>query len=123
MFVTKKINMERDIEMRQTPQEAAKEYCKAWGMEDGHGYGVKDTYMIGFVQGAKWQWEQSPWISVEEKLPVDNEGVFFVVEWVDHGKGYFVGLYRNGYWESDHRIFPPSSQMGKVTHWMPIPLL
>lgn len=80
-----------------------------------------DLQNEAFIAGAQWQKQQSPWISVEEKLPAENEGVFFVVEWVDHGKGYFVGLYRNGYWESDHRIFPPSSQIGKVTHWMPIP--
>lgn len=75
----------------------------------------------GFMAGAKWQREQSPWISVEEKLPTENTGVFFIVEWEDHGKGYFVGLYGNDYWESDHRLFLPSSYIGKVTDWMPIP--
>lgn len=30
----------------------AKKLCEAWGMKDGHEYGVKDTYQVGFVQGA-----------------------------------------------------------------------
>lgn len=46
--------------------------CEAWGMEDNHGYSVKDTFEVGFVQGATWQSEQSPWISVEEQLPEDD---------------------------------------------------
>ena len=36
--------------MKQTVQERAKEMCEAWGMEDNHGYSVKDTFQIGFVQ-------------------------------------------------------------------------
>lgn len=34
-------------------KEKAKEVCDAWGMEDNHGYGVKETFQIGFVQGAR----------------------------------------------------------------------
>mgnify|MGYP001753965895 CR=1 FL=1 len=33
--------------------------CEAWGMEDNHGYSVKETFQVGFVQGANWQAEQS----------------------------------------------------------------
>lgn len=78
--------------------------------------------MKDFIRGAEWQAKQSPWISVEERLPEDNTGVLFVVEWKDLHKGYFVGLYYgNGQWESDHRIFLPDSSLGRITHWMPIP--
>lgn len=59
--------------MKQTVQERAKEMCEAWGMEDNHGYSVKDTFKVGFVQGANWQAKQSPWISVNERLPNENE--------------------------------------------------
>ena len=38
--------------MKQTAQEKAKELCEAWGMEDNHGYSVKDTFQAGFVQDA-----------------------------------------------------------------------
>lgn len=34
-------------------KEKAKEVCDAWGMEDNHGYGVKETFQVGFVQGAR----------------------------------------------------------------------
>lgn len=32
-----------------------------------------DEFKDGFIAGAKWQTEQSPWISVEERLPEQNE--------------------------------------------------
>lgn len=66
--------------MKQTVQEVAKEMCEAWGMEDNHGYSVKDTYQVGFVQGANWQAEQSPWISVEERLPEEEKEVLVLYE-------------------------------------------
>lgn len=76
----------------------------------------------GFKEGANWQAKQSLWISVKERLPEQNTGVFFTVEWKDCHKGYFVGLYYgDGQWESDHRIFLPDSSLGCITHWMPIP--
>lgn len=78
--------------------------------------------MEDFQCGVQWQAEQSPWISVKERLPEENTSVFFTVEWKDLHKGYFVGLYYgNGQWESDHRIFLPDSSLGRITHWMPIP--
>lgn len=61
--------------MKQTVQERAKEMCEAWGMEDNHGYSVKDTFQIGFVQGANWQSEQSPWISIDDRFPDNKEQV------------------------------------------------
>lgn len=30
------------MNMKQTVQERAKEMCEAWGMEDNHGYSVKE---------------------------------------------------------------------------------
>lgn len=76
-----------------------------------------------FASGAEWQAKQSPWISVEDRLPEGNTGVFFTVEWNDIYKvGYFVGLYyEDGQWESERRIFLPNSSLVRVTHWMPIP--
>ena len=86
---------------------------------------VIETYMRKvFASGVEWQKKQSPWISVKERLPEENKGAFFIVEWKDHHKGYFVGIYEgNDCWESDHRIFLPNSPIGKVTHWMPMPEL
>lgn len=79
-------------------------------------------YLDGFKDGAEWQAKQSPWISVKERLPGKNTGVFFTVEWKDSCKGYFVGLYYgNGQWESDNRIFLQDSPLYRITHYMPIP--
>ena len=46
-----------------------------------------------FASGVEWQKKQSPWISVKERLPEVDTGVFFTVEWKDLHKGYFVGVY------------------------------
>lgn len=59
--------------MKQTVQERAKEMCEAWEMEDNHGYSVKETFQVGFVQGANWQAEQSPWIKAKDQLPFVDE--------------------------------------------------
>lgn len=81
-----------------------------------------DEFKEGFISGAEWQSKQSPWISVKERLPEKNTGVFFTVEWKDSRKGYFVGLYYgNGQWESDNRIFLQDSPLYRITHYMPIP--
>lgn len=65
--------------------------------------------------------EYSSWISVEKRLPKENTGVFFKVQWKNNHNGYFVGVYYgNECWESDHRIFTPNTQVGIVTHWKPI---
>lgn len=82
-----------------------------------------DAMLNMFFKGAEWHAKQSPWISVEDRLPEGNTGVFFTVEWNDiHKVGYFVGLYyEDGQWESERRIFLPNSSLVRVTHWMPIP--
>lgn len=62
-----------------------------------------------------------PWISVSNRLPRKNTGVFFVVERKDHRKGYYVGVYNgNNCWESCYHYFLPNSPQGKVVYWMPI---
>ncbi len=49
-------------------REDAVRACAAWGMEDGNGYGVKDTFQLGFVQGGFYALSHQ-WISVEEAVP------------------------------------------------------
>lgn len=107
--------------MKQTVKEAAKEYAdRMYGPED-KGVLYRET-INDFIAGAEWQSKQSPWISVEDKLPEENTGVLFLVEWGKNHYGYFVGVYYgNGCWESDHRVFLPDSKIGKVTYWMPLP--
>lgn len=99
--------------MKQTVQEAAREICEAWGMEDNHGYGVKDTFEVGFCQGAQWQAKQSPWISVEEQLPD-----------TDNGQSLYEVLVKtcDGRYNVACNVSVEFlAEKGEVTHWMPIP--
>ena len=99
--------------MKQTVQERADEMCEAWGMEDNHGYSVKDTFKVGFVQGANWQEKQSPWISVEKQLPETNDGQSLYEVIVATSDRRFQVVINT---EVEHLV----GLLG-VTHWMPIP--
>lgn len=78
-------------------------------------------YLDGFKDGAEWQSKQSPWISVEERLPEPDKEVLlydknsirhYVIGWLRRHKVYNKGMWAliNG-WVEDKNI----------THWMPIP--
>ncbi len=56
--------------MKQTVEEAAREYSSqwAWNSQPDMWQSEKD-----FKAGAEWQSRQSPWISVKERLPEQNE--------------------------------------------------
>lgn len=89
---------------------------------------LRQAYAKGFVDGTK----QSPWISVNERLPENNENIIIMCE---HG-AIFNGTYCNGVWfcmdgyihdtykgnliYSSMCSIPP---LWKPTHWMPIPVL
>ena len=111
--------------MKQTVEEAARKNILFNHRTVDRTLSGKDLAKFGeinFVQGAEWQSKQSPWISVKERLPGKNTGVFFTVEWKDSCNGYFVGLYYgNGQWESDNRMFLQDSPLYRITHYMPIP--
>lgn len=65
----------------------------------------------GFKAGAEWQSKQSPWISVEERLPEELTSVLVRSEY--EGKSlYEVAFVINGKWKCRN---------GKPTHWTPIP--
>lgn len=65
--------------MKQTSKEAAKEYAKSVidsfgrrGVPSGIS-DIKEMIALGFENGAEWQEKQSPWISVENRLPEVGE--------------------------------------------------
>lgn len=76
--------------MKQTVEEAAKEARMA-SAETLTTYGTHTslddfTYLshdeiaeAAFIKGADWQAKQSPWISVEERLPEEGQKVFVLV--------------------------------------------
>lgn len=82
---------------------------------------AKAIALRAFKKGAEWQSRQSPWISVEERLPEPDKEVLlydknsirhYVIGWLQRDKGYNKGMWAlsNG-WVEDKDI----------THWMPIP--
>jgi len=109
--------------MKQTVEEAASENILFNHRTVDRTLFGKDLAKFGemnFVQGAKWQARQSPWISVKERLPEPNKEVLlydknsirhYVIGWLRRDKGYNEGMWRlsNG-WVEDKGI----------THWMPI---
>ena len=71
--------MERDIDMRQTVEEAAKLFsnrCRIANCQSSLDYPYDDIDMINaFKAGAEWQAKQSPWVSIKERLPKENDMV------------------------------------------------
>ena len=139
--------MERDIDMGQTIEEAARiervriilELHADYKIHGDAGHYVISSAVIGkygvnlFKAGAEWQAKQSPWISVEERLPNKGQrvlvGFLYYYKYSDREaesrKHIDVFTYENGVWTTDSDI----SYLGKsvekddikVICWMPIP--
>lgn len=103
--------------MKQTVEEAAKKYSNDFRNRQRH---CEPYCIVDFISGAQWQSKQSPWISVNERLPEPNKEVLlydknpirhYVIGWLRKDKGYNKGMWAlsNG-WIEDKDI----------THWMPI---
>lgn len=108
--------------MKQTLEEAAKEnilFNHRTVDRTLSGGNLAQFGITNFIQGAEWQAKQSPWISVKDKLP-DNQNIVLVRD----EYGGFCTAYLHGpksgfitYGEEAYRKF------GEITHWMPIPPL
>lgn len=125
--------------MKQTVEEAAYDYAtnKTKFRKDVLKEVDADTYvsrhadsMEDFQCGAEWQSKQSPWISVNERLPEENENIIIMCE---HG-AIFNGTYCNGVWfcmdgyiHDIYKSNPIYSSMSSIPSlwepvaWMPIP--
>lgn len=68
--------------MKQTVEEAAKEYWDSWLKNNPNADKTRIVSLgFAFKAGAEWQSKQSPWISVNERLPEENQKVFVLVMW------------------------------------------
>ena len=102
--------------MKQTLEEAAKEnilFNHRTADRTLSGKNLAQFGEINFIQGAEWHAKQSPWISVEDRLPETNEGQsLYEVIVVTSDRRFLVVINT----EVEHLV----GLLG-VTHWMPIP--
>ncbi len=107
--------------MKQTVEEAASENILFNHRTVDRTLAGKDLAKFGeinFVQGAEWQSKQSPWISVEERLP-EESGYYFVTDGAVVEKVYFFKKW-NKFAETEeypHLFYDE----GVIKAWFPIP--
>lgn len=78
-----------------------------------------ECFKKGFKEGVIWQKKQSPWISVKDKLP-DNQDIVLVRD--EYGgvcTAYLHGP-KSGFITYGEEAY---CKFGEITHWMPIPPL
>ena len=102
--------------MKQTVEEVAREAA-----EDCYECHYDDSLEMrlvkeAFRQGAEWQSKQSPWISVEDKLPSLNQKVI-----VYNGKQIYISHRTEKDYAKDANSFLYGLQTYNVVAWMPIP--
>lgn len=77
-----------------------------------------DEFKEGFITGADWQAKQSPWISVEERLPEEGQKVFVLTMCCGVSRILTQRFYKTNAFDKDNRwIFGNSI----VLAWLPIP--
>lgn len=93
--------------MKQSVEAAAVEYVKS----------TSTCYAESFIAGAEWQDKQSPWVSVEERLPENQDIVLVRDEYGGKATAYLHGKDSGFivYGEDAYKVF------GEITHWMRIP--
>lgn len=103
--------------MKQTVEEAAKEYWDSWLKNNPNADKTRIVSLgFAFKAGAEWQSKQSPWISVEDKLPSLNQKVI-----VYNGKQVYISHRTEKDYAKDANSFLYGLQAYNVVAWMPIP--
>lgn len=104
--------------MKQTVEEVAREAA-----EDCYECHYDDSLEMrlvkeAFIYGAEWQSKQSPWISVEERLP-EESGYYFITDGAVVEKVYFFKKWNKfaELGEYSHLFYDE----GVIKAWLPIP--
>ena len=102
-------------------EEAAREYASCEVSEGGLDglRGIEAGKIEPFIAGAQWQSKQSPWISVKERLPDNDDDLYIVLDTKlkPHGCGVCEFNLDINKWVSVGGIIV------NPTHWMPIPII
>lgn len=111
--------------MKQTVEEAAREYRDFMVKDNG---GSQYDFVSGdikdaFKDGAEWQAKQSPWISVEERLPPCSDEDLFLLGIDSRGVENIpdVGYMHYSKDNNPRKDLFVCGELIEVTHWMPIP--
>ena len=97
--------------MKRTVEEVAREYSNDCRNRQRH---CEPYCIVDFISGAEWQSKQSPWISVNERLPENNTVVL-----TRGAYGFLIcQLSSLGEWETGANV--NKERLG-ITHWIPIP--
>lgn len=97
--------------MKQTLKEAARKYADEIYDTADRGILYRET-QDDFIAGAEWHAKQSPWISVEERLPNYKEEVLVLYEYegrIQIQQSLYLG-------QKDWRF-----SSSRILAWMPIP--
>ncbi|MFV0325349.1 MAG: DUF551 domain-containing protein [Bacteroides xylanisolvens] len=98
--------------MKQTLEEAAKRYADKMYYPADRGVLHKETQK-DFIAGAKWHAKQSPWISVEERLPEEGQEVIVLYEYVS------TLMVETSFYHKEYEVWCFGDS--KIIAWMPIP--
>ena len=104
--------------MKQTVEEAAmQELHSSYAIiVDGELAYQRQGMLNMFRKGAEWMAQQSPWISVEERLPETNKKVLVLCRRKRSGVCFVIeNAYENGDWVTK------SAMYYETVAWMPIP--
>lgn len=121
---------EAAIEARMASAETLTTYGTHTSLDDFEYLSHDEIAEAAFVKGTEWQAKQSPWISVKERLPDENEDIIILCK---HG-AIFNGTYSNNVWfcmdgyiHDTYKGNPIYSSMSSIPSswepiaWMPIP--
>lgn len=107
--------------MKQTLEQAANEYMETLPVKAAIKCGdiedLESHIKVAFKTGYEWQAKQSPWISVEERLPDDIPGVPLIVILEDGKNGY----YNVRYTDNHEFVTMDGRLLRNVAYWQPIP--